>query len=741
MKNKSRLIFVSNRLPITVTKNTGTINYKRSLGGLATGLSSFHKHHNSIWIGWPGIDLDSIKNKKEEIKNKLISEFECYPVFLDKGDINNYYAGFCNKTIWPLFHYFIQYTTFDIELWDAYKLVNKKFCKIILQISGPNDIIWIQDYHLMLLPKLIRQSIPDATIGFFLHIPFPSYEIFRLIPWREEILEGLLGSDLIGFHTYDYERHFLSSLHRILGLDLKMNKIDFQGRIIQADCFPMGINYKKYYEKAQDSKTLKQIKKIRQETGDRKIILSLDRMDYTKGILQRLDAYELFLEKYPQYKEKIILIFVIGPSRSKVEEYQILKSDIDELVGKINGRFGSIKWNPILYIHRPLPFEQLIALYRIADVALITPIRDGMNLIAKEYVTSKIEGNGVLILSETTGAAKQLYEAIIINTNNREQIVSALKQALEMPEEHKKKKMHKMQNRIKNYDVTRWAEDFIENLFQTKNIPQDKTLKILTFQNKEKLINDYKKSNERLIILDYDGTLIKFFKKPKYAKPDDEILYLLKKLTSDSKNKIIIISGRDKNTINEWFKYLNIDLIAEHGLWIKIKESTWEMLELLKNDWKNNIRPILEKYVNRTPGSFIEEKEYSLAWHYRKTEKELGDRRSRELINILETHCYNTELNVLDGNKVIEIKNSLINKGRAIYQVLIEKDWDFILIMGDDTTDEDMFEIAPESAYSIRIGLERTKARFNLYSVQDSRKLLRELSESNESIKKFISPI
>ena len=730
MNSKKRLIFVSNRLPVTVSKENGKIKYKRSLGGLATGLNSFHKTHNSIWIGWPGINLDSIKDEKEEIKNKLRSDFECYPVFLDKEEIENYYAGFCNKTIWPLFHYFTQYTTFDDGLWDVYKKVNRKFHKVILENSGPNDIIWIQDYHLMLLPSLIRGSIPDANIGFFLHIPFPSYEIFRLIPWREEILEGFLGSDLIGFHTYDYERHFLSSVHRILGLELIMNKINFQGRTIQIDCFPMGIDYKKYYEKAQDTKTLEQIQKIRQEIGDRKIIFSLDRLDYTKGILQRLDAYELFLEKYPEYKERVILIFVIAPSRSKVEEYQILKSDIDELVGKINGRFGTIEWNPILYIHRPLPFERLVALYRISDVALITPIRDGMNLIAKEYIASKIDGDGVLILSETAGAAKVLYEAIIINTNNREQIVNAIKEALEMPEERKKKKIHKMQTRIKNYDVTRWAEDFIENLIQTKYITQNKTLKILTSQDKEKLIKDYKKSNERLIILDYDGTLIQFFKKPKHAEPDDEILFLLKKLASDKKNKIILISGRDKNTIDNWFNKLNIDLIAEHGLWTRRYEKDWETFEFLKTDWKNNIQPILEKYVYRTPGSFIEEKEYSLAWHYRKTGSDLGNIRSRELINILENHCHNTELNVLDGNKVVEIKNAQVNKGRAISQILTKKEWDFILIMGDDTTDEDMFEIAPENAYSIRVGLERTRARYNFYSVQNSRNLIRELSES-----------
>ncbi len=729
MTNKNKLIFISNRLPVTIKIENDKVIFKRSLGGLTTGLSSFHKTHNSIWIGWPGIELELIEDKKEEIEKELISKFNFYPVFLKKKEIDEFYAGFCNITIWPLFHYFIQYTTFDDKLWEAYKSINKKFHKIILQIFRQNDIIWVHDYHLMLLPNLIKQSIHDSTIGFFLHIPFPSYEIFRLIPWREEILEGLLGSDLLGFHTYDYERHFLSSTHRILGLDIKMNKIYLQGRTIKVDCFPMGIDYKKYHNTAQSSEILNESQRIKEEIGERKIILSLDRLDYTKGILERLLSYELFLKSYPNYQEKIILIFVIAPSRSKVEEYQVLKSDIDELVGKINGRFSTIEWNPILYIHRPLSLEQLISLYRIADVALITPIRDGMNLIAKEYISSKVDGNGVLILSETAGAAKELYESIIINTNNRKQIVEALKEAIEMPEERKKRKILKMQKRIENYDVIRWAEDFIENLKETKIIPQDKTLRLLSSTSKENLLKDYENSKKRLIILDYDGTLVQFYKNPDHARPDDEILNTLKKISNDKRNKVIIVSGRDKQTLDIWFKDINIELIAEHGIWTKKLNKEWKMVEILMTEWKDNILPILEKFTYRTPGSFIEEKEYSLAWHYRKAEFDLGNVRSRELINILENYCYNTDLNVLDGNKVVEVKSAMINKGHAISTTLFKEEWDFILILGDDKTDEDMFNIAPKTTYSIRIGLERSSAKYNLFSVQDSRNLLKGLSK------------
>ncbi|MFX1273492.1 MAG: bifunctional alpha,alpha-trehalose-phosphate synthase (UDP-forming)/trehalose-phosphatase [Promethearchaeota archaeon] len=732
MSQYKRLIIISNRLPVTISRVDGKLEYNRSLGGLATGLASFHKQHNSLWVGWPGINLESIEDVKDEVEQRLISEFNCYPIFLTQEEIEKHYLGFCNVTLWPLFHLFIQYTSFDDQLWQAYEQVNKKFHKTILQIYGPNDIIWIQDYHLLLLPKLIRDSIADSTIAFFLHIPFPSYEVFRILPWREEVLEGLLGSDLIGFHTYDYERHFLSSVHRILGLELNMNKINFQGRNVKVDCFPMGIDYDRYSKQAERPETKLEIQKIRKEIGDRKIIFSIDRMDYTKGILQRLEAYECFLETYPEYREMVTLIFVTAPSRSRVEEYQMLKSDIDELVGKINGRFSTIGWNPILYIHRPLPLDELVSLYAVSNVALITPIRDGMNLIVKEYITSKIDGKGVLILSETAGAAKELSEALIVNTNNKMQIVNSIKQALEMPEELQIRRMRKMQNRIKNYTVSIWADDIIYNLIEQKNQPQDKTLRILTTYAREILFNNYKTSEKRLIILDYDGTLVPFFEVPEGAIPDDEIIFLIKKMTLDPKNTLILISGRDKDTLNEWFGELNIHLIAEHGLWEKKRNDKWKIIELLKNDWKEEIHSILERYVRRTPGSFIEEKDYSLAWHYRNVEYDLGAIRSKELLNILENHCYNTDLSVLDGNKVIEVKNSSINKGRAISKHLTHEKWDFIMILGDDMTDEDMFEIAPDSAYTIKVGLKRSKARYNIISYKDSRSILKTMNELNK---------
>ncbi len=729
-----RLIIISNRLPVSVSIEKDELVYNRSLGGLAIGLDSFHKNHNSIWIGWPGITSELIENHKKNIKNHLINIFDCYPIFLTQEEREKYYEGFCNKTVWPLFHYFRENSTFDDNLWNVYKDVNKKFYEIIIEVSKPNDIIWIQDYHLMLLPKLIRDHFPNATIGFFLHIPFPSYELFRLLPWREDILKGLLGSDLIGFHTYDYERHFLSSVHKLLHLDYTMNQLLFQGRTIKIDCFPMGIDYDRYNNKAKESGTKNELKRIREEIGDKKVILSVDRMDYTKGILQRLDAYECFLNTYPEYREKIILIFIIAPSRSKVEEYQDLKKEIDEIVGKINGKFGKIEWNPIQYIYRPLNLDQLVVFYLISDIILITPIRDGMNLIVKEYIASKIDNKGVLILSETTGAAKQLYEAIIVNTNNKKQIIDAIKEALEMPEIEQIERMKAMKKRIKNYNVTEWAEDIIESLIQVKTIPQDKSLRFLTTQKKEELILKYKNSNKRLIFLDYDGTLIKFYRNPKNAKPNDRILSIVKDLVSDSSNIIFIISGRDKQTLSKWFKGININLVAEHGLWTKNHDDQWKTIEYLNNNWKDQIRPVLRRYVNRTPGSFIEEKEFCLVWHYRNVESDLSNIRSKELVNLLENLTSNEELTILEGNKVVEIKNSDINKGKAISRIITNNVSDFTLIIGDDTTDEDMFEVGLtiDNAFSIKVGYDRTKAHYNLFSVDECLKLLEDLNSINK---------
>lgn len=723
-----RLLIVSNRLPIKIQEKKGKLLFQQSVGGLTTGLSSFYKSYDSMWVGWCEFFSHKIdSNDKKYVEEKLKKEFSIHPVALSKKDVDMYYLGFSNKTIWPLFHYFIQYTLHDNNLWESYKHVNQLFCNEVLKVAKDEDIIWIHDYHLMLLPRLIREKLPNATIGFFLHIPFPAFEIFRLLPWRREILKGLLGSDLIGFHIYDYVQHFLDSVRRLLGYENTLGQITSDDRIIKVDAFPMGIDYERFSNAVQKPEVQEEVISLRKKIGDRKLILSVDRLDYTKGILQRLEAFDYFLEEYPKYREKLTLILVAVPSRTPVPQYRELKRQVDEHIGKINGKHGTIGWMPIWYLYRSLNFDELVAVYSISDISLVTVLRDGMNLIAKEFIATKIDGKGVLILSEMAGAAAELGEAILVNANHREEVVEALKAAIEMPEEEQKERNHAMQQRLKNYNLERWAHDFMDILMSVKKQQSELTARKLTKKIKDKLISQYLKSRNSLILLDYDGTLIPFAERPEKAMPDNEILNIIKELTNDVHREIVIVSGRDRKTLDRWLHNVDVSLIAEHGTWLKLKGKKWEIIEPLQNDWKEEIRPILQHYADRTTGSLIEEKDFSLVWHYRRVDPELASVRAWELKDSLMHFTANLNLEVLEGNKVIEIKNVGINKGRAVLRWISKKKWDFILALGDDFTDEDLFAVLPKSAYSIKVGLAPSQAKYNLDSVGEVRSLLKEM--------------
>ena len=699
-----------------------------SVGGVATGLRSFYKSYNTLWIGWPGIDQKKIAGDEEEVVAKMLSE-SCYPVFLSQKEVENYYHRFCNTTIWPLFHYFPQHTVYNQSWWHTYERVNEAFCDTVVDVWEPGDSIWVHDYHLMLLPKLLKERLPEAAVGFFLHIPFPSFEIFRLLPWREQILDGLLGADLLGFHTYDYARHFLDSAHRLFGYESVLGKITTSDRITMVDVFPMGIDYERFSGIVQSPEVQTEITKFREILGNRKIILSIDRLDYTKGIAQRLEAFSSFLERNPEYRERLTLIMVVVPSRTVVKRYAQLKRQVDELVGAINGRYGTIGWTPIWYLYRSLPFYPLVALYNMADIAFVTPVRDGMNLIAKEYTATKTDGKGVLILSETAGTANELGEAIIINVNNQEEMTQAIEEALVMPEEEQIERMRTMQSRLQRYNVVRWAGEFMDRLGHIKEIQEEMKTKTLNGEAKVQLLQKFHQSNQNLILLDFDGTLVPFAEKPEKAEPGDELISLLCKLAQNPKNEVVLVSGRDRDTLEKWFGSLNVRLVAEHGAWIKEKGKEWETIDTLTSDWKEQVYPILELWVDRTPGSFVEEKEFSLVWHYRKADPRLSDLRAGELAGNLLNFVANLNLQVLEGSKVIEVKNTGINKGRAALRWISRERWDFILAIGDDWTDEDVFKVLPATAWSIKVGFGASAAKLNLGSPSQVINLLQEMAE------------
>jgi len=723
-----RLLIISNRLPVTIDRKEGGLHYHPSAGGLATGLNSLDAAIDRIWIGWPGKAIDDLW-EQEAVGNELSKE-GLIPVFLSGKEIGLFYEGFSNKVIWPHFHYFTQYTTYEEIFWEAYREVNRKFAAVVVQQLKQDDIIWVHDYQLLLLPQMIREAFPDSCIGFFLHIPFPSYEIFRILPWRKQILEGMLGADLIGFHTFGYMRHFLSATYRITGHEHSFGKLTLDDRLVNVDVFPMGIDYDKYAFPKGDLFKEDKTFKIRQLAKGKKLIISIDRLDYTKGIPQRIAAFKRFIAENPQFRTKVTLVLIVVPSRSNVAQYQELKNEVETLVGEINGAFGTFDWVPIQYFYRSLDFPELTTLYRVAEVALITPLRDGMNLVAKEYIAAKEESKkGVLILSEMAGAANELTDALIVNPQDSSDIVKALKTALEMNANEQAFRLSKMQERLKRNTVKHWAETFLKEQINLMEAQKLQHSRILNKEAKTELVQAYKNAQKRLIILDYDGTLMNFQPEPKAVVPDDGLLEILKKLKKRAGNKLLVNSGRDKSTLETWLGPLEIDLVAEHGVWIK-KGRKWEVDGSLAKGWKKEIRPVLENLVERTPGSFVEEKEFSLVWHYRMIDKGLGEKRVREFRDVLLYLTANLDLQVLEGNKVVEIKNAGVNKGKAMKRWLGENDWDFILAIGDDHTDEDTFKAMPPEAFTIKVGLGTTAARFYLISVKDVRELLRALEEN-----------
>ncbi|WP_294818514.1 bifunctional alpha,alpha-trehalose-phosphate synthase (UDP-forming)/trehalose-phosphatase [uncultured Flavobacterium sp.] len=731
----NKTIIVSNRLPTDIKISNGKLQVKPSIGGLATGLKSVHAEGDSLWVGWPGLTDEELTPQLSADLNEALAAQRCIPVLLSEYEMENYYYGFSNKALWPLFHYFQAYTEFEWEQWQSYKDVNSKFADAVLEHAADGDTIWVHDYQLLLLPQMIRDRNPNITIGFFLHIPYPSYELFRTCPWRDELLYGMLGADLVGFHIYDYARHFLSSVSRISGLETRFNSITYNGRIIQVDSFPMGIDYNRFFETAKkyagqpvDSEGLMQ--KLNEHNNaypDSRLILSIDRMDYTKGIPNRIRAFEYFLRKYPEFRGKVRLLMLTVPSRENVQQYQKLKSETDELVGRINGEYATVNYMPVWYFYRAMPFEDLVGLYGAADVAFVTPVRDGMNLVAKEYVASRLNDDGVLVLSEMAGAAQELHQALLINPNNFEQIADTLKKALEMPADEQACRIRAMKQRLSRYNVDKWAEDFMRSLRMTKHIATAPVTPKLESGHKQIISEKYNQAQSRLLLLDYDGTLVGFKNDPLDAMPDKGLFNLLDSLAEDHDAEVAIISGRDRKTLENWFGNRNYTLVTDHGVWMRRKGNHWEELEQLKSDWKESIRPVMETFTDRTPGAFIEEKDYSLAWHYRRSDAGLAGIRAMELRHVLTGLTANNGLSVLEGNKVLEIKSSTVNKGKAAARLLAARHYDFVLAMGDDWTDEYMFEEMPDSAFTVKVGLQKTVANYYIPH-QEVRSLLHSFS-------------
>lgn len=723
-----RLLIVSYRLPFTIQEKEEGAELIQNSGGLVSAVLSMAERMGQVegdaaakihWVGHADSSLQQIE--PSALENET---FVAHPVFIDEAVNKGFYEGFSNDLIWPLFHYFPSYASFKESNFQCYQEANTRFLEELTKIIQPGDLVWIHDFQLMMLPGMVRQAVPEASIGYFFHIPFPTYEIIKLLPrtWRQVLIDGVLGADVVGFHTADYVQHFLHSVSEVLALPTIEQRVVLPERSVTVKDFPISIDFNKFNSSGQETEVIETRAHYLDLLRHNKIIFSVDRLDYTKGITYRLQGYERFLTQNPDWHDKVTFVMTVVPSRDKIEQYQELKREIEETVGRINGLFGTIGWRPIVYSYRSLNFTELLALYTACDIALITPIRDGMNLVCKEFVASRQDHKGVLILSELAGAAQELYDALIINPTDTQEVADAIKRGLSMPEQEQQQRMMHMQNHLKNYNVFRWSNDFLTAFddIMTNQPDLETDLPVQPF------ITAFSEAKQRLLLFDFDGTLAPIVNDPADAKPSEALKDALHHLAESS--DLVVISGRNRAFLEKTFTGIPIHLVAEHGAFLKSPEKSWTRLDLSEGDWVDSVRSTMNQFVERFPGSFVEDKETAIAWHYRRAEADDIEGHALELATQLRAASSPIPLTVIQGNKVVEVKPAQHSKGTVAVTLFEDKPYDFIVSIGDDTTDEDMFRQLPNWAYTIKVGAGVSNARYRLARQRDVAKLLQRMS-------------
>jgi trehalose 6-phosphate synthase/phosphatase len=728
-----RLLIVSNRLPVRAQMTVDGVRMVPSSGGLATGLRSCHERSESLWFGWPG-DVSAATTTQREQLDEHLHERRIVPVELTGNQVDSYYHGFANRVLWPAFHYLIDRVPSDACGWDGYREVNEVFAEVVAREYRTNDTIWVHDYQLMLLPALLRERLPHARIGFFLHIPFPSSEVFRILPRRHEILNGLLGADLVGFHTFAYMRHFVTSLLHVDGIEPDIDRVRTGDREVRLGVFPMGVDAAAFSDLAADADVRARVEAIRRDAGGRRIVLGIDRLDYTKGIPRRLEALERLLERDPDLRDSMRYIQVAVPSRGEVDSYRRFRRQVEERVGHINGAYGTLRSLPVHFVHQSVSPGDLVALYCAADVMLVTPLRDGMNLVAKEFVASRVDEDGVLVLSEFAGAAAELNGAITVNPYDIEGMADGIHRALSMSLEERHARMRALRRRVVEYDVHAWAGAFMQHLGLLRPF-EHHTAVVRPDPSLPSTLAAEQRTMKLRLLLDYDGTLVPLARSPELAAPDEELLLLLERLAASPGIQTDIVSGRSHETLAQWFGNLPVSLWAEHGFWHRSRPGeAWQAAIALAPDWMERVRPILEQFAISTPGSQVEVKSASIAWHYRGASREFGARQAHELRMLLGDLLSNQPLEVLEGKKVIEIRWRGVGKGQVAQRVQAEtRPGTVIVAIGDDRTDEELFRALPPSSLTVAVGRTWTSAKFRLEDHRAVRRILRSLLAEDRS--------
>jgi trehalose 6-phosphate synthase/phosphatase len=641
--------------------------------------------------------------------------------------VKRYYEGYANGVLWPAFHYLLGQLPLESADWAVYEAVNHRFADAIAERHQPGDQVWIHDYQLLRVPALLRARIPDARIGFFLHIPFPSSEVFRTLPQRERLLEGMLGADLIGFHTSSYMRHFATAALRLLGASCDVDRLSWRSREVRLGVFPMGVDAEAFAADAAQPAIDTEVAELRRDPSVR-MLLGIDRLDYTKGIPRRLLAFERLLERHPELRGSVRLVQVAVPSREHVRAYKSFRRQNDELIGRIHGAFATPHWVPVNWMYRELTREELIGLYRAADVMLVTPVRDGMNLVAKEFVACRADEDGVLVLSELAGAAAELAEAIQVNPFDVDGTASAFYRALTMSADERRSRMRGLRQRVFRNDVHRWVRRFLGALEASEASEDARSTAPSAPAAVARLLAEVRGVADLLLLLDYDGTLVPFASTPDLARPDGALLELLGALAARPRTRVHVVSGRKRETLEHWLGALPIGLHAEHGFWSRPAGGAWTSASIQAGEWRKQVLAIMEQAAANTPGSLVEEKTVGLTWHFRGADPEFGPRQAKELQVHLTDMLANAPVEVLPGAKIIEVRPHGVNKGLAVPAALVgAPPGTRVVALGDDRTDEDLFAALPPGGIAIHVGPSPSRAPWRLPGVDEARAFLRSL--------------
>ncbi|KAL9242682.1 hypothetical protein vseg_016660 [Gypsophila vaccaria] len=782
--SQERIIIVGNQLPVKAHRKADcdsggwyfTWDEDSLLLQLKDGLG---EDVEVVYVG--GLKEQIEPAEQDKVAHTLFETFKCVPAFFPPDLFSKFYHGFCKQQLWPLFHYMLPLSPdlggrFDRSLWQAYVSVNKIFADKVMEVISPeDDYVWVHDYHLMVLPTFLRKRCNKAKLGFFLHSPFPSSEIYRTLPVRDEILRALLNSDLIGFHTFDYARHFLSCCSRMLGLSYQSKRgyigLEYYGRTVSIKILPVGIHMGQLRSVMNLPETRARVAELREQFKGQTVMLGVDDMDIFKGISLKLLAMEQLLIQHPDKRGRVVLVQIANPARGRGKDVQEVQSETSATVKRINATFGRGGYEPVILIDNPLEFYERIAYYVISECCLVTAVRDGMNLIPYEYVISR-QGNeklnqalgldptlpkkSMLVVSEFIGCSPSLSGAVRVNPWNIDSVAEAMDSALTIPDTEKQLRHEKHHRYVSTHDVAFWARSFLQDLERAcrehvrrrcwgigfglgfRVVALDPSFKKLSLEH---IVSAYRRTKNRAILLDYDGTML--MQSSVSTDPNIEAVKVLNILCKDPNNVVFLVSGKDRLQLTEWFSSCeNLGVAAEHGYFVRCKnDAEWEISKPYPNfDWKHVAEPVMQLYAETTDGSFIEVKESALVWNYRHADRDFGSCQAKELLDHLESVLANEPVSVKSGQYIVEVKPQGINKGlvaERLLTIMQEKEMlpDFVLCIGDDRSDEDMFEVIMNAkttpslspvaeVFACTVGQKPSKAK---YYVDDTSEILRML--------------